>query len=168
MTSPSGWTRKGWQREFNIGEFRTLPCFGTLALILLTLSACSSEPRVIINGNSITAELARTAAEQSTGLMYRERLDENAGMLFIFGNDAPRTFWMKNTKIPLDMIVLSSDKRVVAVTENVQPCTEDPCRSYPLGNGAYVLEVNAGYVAKHNILVGQSAEFYRIEKPKIT
>lgn len=111
------------------------------------------------NGVSFEIEIARTPAEQSKGLMFRESMPENHGMLFIFNEESSKTFWMKNTLIPLDMIFLDGNMMVVEVKANVLPCKADPCPTYPSEKPAkYVLELNAGAAEKKNIRVGMKAD----------
>lgn len=111
---------------------------------------------------TINAETAITPAEQTKGLMFREKLDENKGMLFIFQQEAKHTFWMANTKIPLDIIWLDKDKRVIYIEEDVKPCTtiKTLCNTYkPNKNSLYVLEINAGQVKRNNIKIGDVGKF---------
>jgi hypothetical protein len=92
--------------------------------------------------------------------MYRESLAENAGMLFIFSSESPKTFWMKNTKIPLDLIFISADKKVAEIKENFEPCREANCPFYRSQAAArYVLEVNAGFVQKNDIQINDALSF---------
>ena len=84
---------------------------------------------VILNNKTINAEVADSPDEWQKGLMYRESLAENSGMLFVFPEEAERSFWMKNTKIPLDAIFVSANLTVVNV-RTMEPCYEDPCRNY--------------------------------------
>ncbi len=124
-------------------------------LLLLLLSCTAAHPAVFFDNDVMfTVELAETSAEKTKGLMYRAELPENQGMLFVFEKDAPRTFWMKNTLIPLDMIFINSEWKVVEVKANVQPCREDPCPSYPSEPAMYVLEINGGMAEKSGIKVG--------------
>jgi uncharacterized membrane protein (UPF0127 family) len=112
------------------------------------------------NKQILQLEIAKTHEQRTTGLMHRESLEENSGMLFIYGSEQQLTFWMKNTLIPLDMIFLNSNKTIVHIIKNAQPCVEEPCKVYPSENPAiYVIEVNAGYTDKHGILKGQKVEF---------
>ena len=77
--------------------------------------------------------------------MDRTQMPADHGMLFIFDDDAPRSFWMKNTRIPLDMLFFDAERRLVSVQHNVPPCTADPCPPYSSGAPArYVLELNGG------------------------
>jgi uncharacterized membrane protein (UPF0127 family) len=94
---------------------------------------------------AITAELAVTDEERARGLMYREKIALDYGMLFCFAEEDLHAFWMKNTLIALDLLWLDRDRRIVHISRNVPPCMEDPCPSYaPDRPGAYVLELGAG------------------------
>ncbi len=100
----------------------------------------------------VNAELAQTREERSQGLMHREHLE--GGMLFVFESEGTHSFWMKNTLIPLDMIWIGKDMRVVHI-EHAVPCTTESCRSYtPSAPALYVLETNAGFAEKNGIRVG--------------
>lgn len=107
----------------------------------------------------VRVEIARTRQELSRGLMWRTELEADAGMLFVFDNDAPLTFWMKNTPLPLDIIFLDSRGTVLNVAAETTPYSEAPIRSS--GPARYVLEVNAGYAAKHGIGPGAVVELPR-------
>ena len=102
-------------------------------------------------------ELARTEPEREQGLMYRERMDSDAGMLFIFERAAPLTFWMKNTFIPLDMIFIGADRHIVGIVENAEPRTLSARRV--AGASEYVLEINGGLSAKLGIRPGAVVDF---------
>lgn len=105
----------------------------------------------------IKVEIADTPEKREIGLMYRRWLREGKGMWFIFEDEAPRVFWMKNTRLPLDMIFLNKDKEIRSFLENVQPCEEAECPGYPSEeNSQYVLEVPAGFVEKNNVEVGDA------------
>jgi uncharacterized membrane protein (UPF0127 family) len=101
-------------------------------------------------------ELARTPKEREQGLMYRERLAPDAGMLFVFERSGPLTFWMKNTLIPLDMIFIGSDRRIVGVVENAEPGTLSSRQVD--GSSKYVLEINGGLSAKLGIQAGAAVD----------
>jgi uncharacterized protein len=105
-------------------------------------------------------EIADDPQERNRGLMFRKSLESNSGMLFVFEDTANRSFWMKNTLIPLDMIFIDNNLRIVDIKQNVQPCLhENPCPSYPsIKPAKYVLEVNAGFVQQNNIKVGDRLE----------
>ena len=106
-------------------------------------------------------ELARTDEERGRGLMFREHLDADAGMLFLYEGEDIRRFWMRNTLIPLDMLFISADQRVVGIVENAEPQT-DTLRQ--VGQPSqYVLEVNGGFAAAHGITASTPVEFRNTE-----
>ncbi len=97
------------------------------------------------DGKSVTAELAVNEEDRARGLMFRQTLNTDEGMLFVFQKDEYNSFWMKNTLIPLDMVWLDSSRRVIFIAENVPPCKAEPCPSYgPDLPSRYVLELKAG------------------------
>ncbi len=105
-------------------------------------------------------EIADEKEERNTGLMHRESLDEDKGMIFIYEEEIRPAFWMKNTLIPLDMIFMDKDFKVVDFFVNVQPCKEDPCPHYiPATNAQYIVEFNAGQIGKMGLQKGDVAEY---------
>lgn len=93
---------------------------------------------------TFSAEIADNLLSRARGLMGRESLSKNEGMLFVFGDEAPRSFWMMNTLIPLDIVFIAANKTVVDV-QTMEPCKADTCRTYASRAPAkYALEVNAG------------------------
>ena len=108
----------------------------------------------------ISIEIAATEGERALGLMYRKSLPEKSGMLFIFPDEAPRSFWMKNTYVPLDMIFLNAKMEVVSQVENATPLTESPRESHVPAK--YVLEVAAGRSAAWG--VGPTAKLVGLSK----
>jgi uncharacterized membrane protein (UPF0127 family) len=137
-----------------------------IILVAFSFSAVAADgdklPTTTIIFNSdlkIEAELAYTDETRMKGLMFRETLPEDGGMLFIFPYMDLHSFWMKNTLIGLDIIWLNDKKEIVYFT-TAQPCTEDPCASYgPMQKAKYVLEVNEGFAKKHSLKVGTRLEF---------
>lgn len=114
-----------------------------------------NESRVCFRDNCFYVELATTPDEQSRGLMFREHLDPDRGMLFIFPKEDTYSFWMKNTLIPLDIIWISEEEKVVFISRNTQPCVELSCPMINPGEKAkYVLEVNAGVSDGIGLLIG--------------
>lgn len=102
--------------------------------------------------HELVVEVVRRAREIALGLMHREHLQEDAGMLFVFGEDQQRSFWMKNTLIPLDMLFVSAAGAVVNVVERAAPMTLTSCPSrLPC---SMVLEVNGGWAAARAVGVG--------------
>ena len=121
------------------------------------------KPRVCFGENCFNVEIVDTPAEREIGLMNRESLNEDAGMLFIFESMGYYPFWMKDTLIPLDMIWIDSSGKVVYVYENALPCESDPCEVMsPSGDALYVLEVNGGIASEKGIIVGMQTEFIGI------
>jgi uncharacterized membrane protein (UPF0127 family) len=102
-------------------------------------------PYVELKGERISVELADTDDRRALGLMFRDTLPDSQGMLFIFPGEARRSFWMKNTRIPLDIFYFDSRLSLVSVSENTPPCRTQICPTYPSdGPAKYVLELNAG------------------------
>ncbi len=117
-----------------------------ITLLLLTLLACQTTPLVpemMIGDKTYQVELATTPQQWETGLMYRESMAKDSGMLFIFPDEQPRAFWMKNTLIPLDMIFIDEQDKIVKIHRDVPPCEADPCPSYTSPPARYVLELSA-------------------------
>jgi uncharacterized membrane protein (UPF0127 family) len=111
-------------------------------------------------GKSVTAELAVSDEERARGLMFREKILPDQGMLFVFESEDRHSFWMKNTLVALDMLWLDSEKRVIHIAADVPPCTEDPCPSYgPDRPARYVLELKNGRAAAEGIKVGDRLQF---------
>ncbi|BBK41843.1 hypothetical protein STVA_18630 [Allostella vacuolata] len=102
--------------------------------------------------HAFTVEVALTDAQQMQGLMYRRSLEPDRGMIFIYKADAPLAMWMKNTYIPLDMLFLSADGRIINLIENVPPQTLDSRPSD--GPARAVVELAAGTVARLGIRPG--------------
>jgi len=110
---------------------------------------------VVFGGDTVTAEVARTREERAQGLMYREQLAEDAGMLFIFPDNAVRGFWMQNTYIPLDIAFLDPSFRVVDIQQMEPMTTEQHTGRAPF---SYALEVNRGWFEAHGVQVGDVAQ----------
>ena len=129
----------------------------------MLIAACDSGPRVRISNAAgvdkatVTIEIADTPATRELGLMYRQHLAENAGMLFVFKQPQHLTFWMKNTEIPLDMIFAAPDGTVTGIVAKAEPYSEQEL-SVP-GDSQYVLEVNGGFAERHGIETGDKLHF---------
>ncbi|MEZ4400322.1 MAG: DUF192 domain-containing protein [Kofleriaceae bacterium] len=105
----------------------------------------------------IHAEVVKSPGRVQKGLMYRKYMPPDAGMLFLMGDVDDHHFWMHNTLIPLDIMFIDGDKRVVGILDNVQPLDETS-----RGVGApslYVLEVNGGWAKQHGISAGAQLAF---------
>ncbi|WP_034889409.1 DUF192 domain-containing protein [Gillisia sp. Hel_I_29] len=112
----------------------------------------------------IDIEIADNSYEQQTGLMYRKSMKKNEGMLFIFQDENIRSFYMKNTYIPLDIIYYSKDSTVVSYVENAKPLDETSLPSK--APAKFVLELNAGEIQHLNIEVGDKIDFYPLSEQK--
>ena len=113
----------------------------------------------VIDSTKVTLdiEIADTDFDIQTGLMYRNSMKKNQGMLFVFDDETERFFYMKNTKIPLDLIYINANKTIVSFQKNAKPFDES---SLPSNAPAkYVLEVNAGLVDVWGIAVGDSITY---------
>ena len=112
------------------------------------------------NGTRIQVELADTDEKRARGLMFREQLARDRGMLFIFSEPGQWSFWMKNTKVPLDILWLDHKKKIVYLAENIPGCVGDPCLQYqPAQEATYVLEVPAGSVGRQKLSRGMQLSF---------
>ena len=112
-----------------------------------------------IKNNKLSIKIAKTSEEKAKGLMFVESMPENQGMLFVFDDEDKRTFWMKNTLIPLDMLWIDKNKQIVDII-TAQPCKQDPCPTYSSDQKAkYILELNADYCEQDNIQKGDKVEF---------
>lgn len=132
-----------------------------LILIILFISYNDSKERKIcFKDNCFYVELAQTSQERVNGLMFRQSLDANKGMLFIFPKEGEYGFWMKNVLIPLDIIWINKNKNVVWIENNIQLCLKQECESVkPDQKTKYVLELNAGTVDKINLKIGDELIF---------
>jgi len=115
------------------------------------------DAHVEIRGHRFSVEIADDNDERLLGLMFRDAMAQDHGMLFIFPDEAPRAFWMKNTRIPLDIIYFNRELRLVSVAENARPCRTQRCPGYPsAGPAMYVLELNAGKAAEMGLTEGDT------------
>lgn len=131
---------------------------GLLLVLLVGTSACSSGPTVTLRERVFTIEIADSDAERERGLMFRDHMAADAGMLFLFEDEQPRSFWMKNCRIGLDILYFDAAWKLVGQSLSVPPCSMgDRCPSYPSGAPArYVLELNAGTAQAMGVQLGDS------------
>ncbi|GAA4859670.1 DUF192 domain-containing protein [Luteimonas vadosa] len=136
-----------------------MPCFrGFPALLGASLlgafvpvaGGCARGHWVEVAGERYTVEVADDDEERARGLMFRDALEQDRGMLFIHDRAEPRWFWMKNTRIPLDILYFDESLRLVSQQRNVPPCSSgNLCPTYPSELPArFVLELNAGEAAR--------------------
>lgn len=130
--------------------------WSVLGLLMLGGCAASDDVRVELRGQEFKVELADNPSERERGLMYRDQMAADAGMLFLFDRQEPQAFWMKNTRIPLDILYYDESWTLVAWSLNTPPCSlGDQCPSYPSRKPArYVLELNAGTIDKIGAQLG--------------
>lgn len=128
-------------------------------------AAQKAGPRVVFpDGFVVHVELAADDENRAQGLMYRDQLRPGTGMLFLFPEEGEYPFWMKNTRIALDMIWIDSNKRIASIAHNVQPCQVEDCPSYPPhARARYVLEVSGGVARAHGLEVGDILRFEETE-----
>ena len=154
-----------------------------LALLLTTMIACSTGqhdetaapmpppaqkpatpyvgPKVFVAGAKgdiqVNVEVVATQPKIQKGLMFRQHLPLDAGMLFLMGEEKEWPFWMRNTLIPLDMLFIASDLKVAGIVENAEPLTED---LRTVGKPSlYVLEVNGGWAKENGVTAGAQVRF---------
>ena len=140
---------------------------GAVALAVVALACARGAPVAAIHTGAGTVEVqlevARSPAELERGLMYRSALADGHGMLFVFADDANHQFWMKNTVIPLDMLFIARDGRIVGIHPDATPLS-----TAQIGVGApsrYVLEVPGGYARRRGIAVGDQVELVGVPAP---
>lgn len=141
---------------------------GIFALATLLLAACSNaESRLVLHTAKgdfpFTVEIADDNAERAKGLMFRDSLAADAGMLFDYGTEQMAAFWMQNTLIPLDMIFIGADGVIKNIHVNARPLdtTSIPSK-FPV---RFVLEIPGGRSAEIGLAVGDTVEHSRIVKP---
>ena len=121
------------------------------ALIFLAATACAGGSSVSVGGHSVQIEVAADPESRALGLMNRDSMPVDHGMLFVYPDEAPRSFWMKNTWIPLSIAYADKTGKIVKIA-NMTPYQERPVPSlYP---AKYALEVNQGWFEEHEIETG--------------
>jgi uncharacterized membrane protein (UPF0127 family) len=128
-----------------------------LAILLVCCGCASADGSwVELGGTRYRVEIADDDTERARGLMFREAMDDDRGMLFIHEREQPLAYWMKNTKIALDILYFDAQLKLVSQQRDVPPCTlGDGCPPYPSDAPArYVLELNAGQAAKLDLQDG--------------
>lgn len=135
----------------------------SLVLTTLLASGCAhaDQPWVELAGHRYQVELATDDAQRARGLMFRDSMADDHGMLFIHDEEAPQAYWMKNTRIPLDILYFDNQRKLVSQQRNVPPCSlGDACPAYPSEAPArYVLELNAGQADKLGLQNGMELVF---------
>lgn len=134
-----------------------------LMVILLTIGFhYYTQPKVCAAAQCFTVEIADTVEQRELWLMNREYLPQNHGMLFVFSQSDFHNFWMKDTLIPLDMIRMDDQFKIVRIL-TADTCTQEPCPAYrPEVYSSYVLEINAWLAQKYNIAEWTTMQFKNI------
>lgn len=135
--------------------------FALVSLLLLSGCASANGSWVELAGQRYDVELALTDESRAQGLMFRDAMDEDRGMLFIHDYTEPLAYWMKNTKIALDILYFDEQRRLVSQQRNVPPCSAgNACPPYPSRRPArYVLELNAGQAERLKLQDGAELVF---------
>lgn len=139
-----------------------------LLLGATALAACERRgPEVVIHTRtgtvSVDVEVARTPDETARGLMYRRELADGRGMLFLFPREEEHSFWMKNTFIPLDMVFIASDRRIVGIHADATPLSTNPISvGVP---SRWVLEVPGGFASRRGIATGDRVDLPPVATP---
>ncbi|MBW2701929.1 MAG: DUF192 domain-containing protein [Deltaproteobacteria bacterium] len=148
-----------------------------LGMLLISLGCATSTgcksadshadgPQVWLAGRDgpvrILVEVASRVDEQARGLMHRQQMPEDRGMIFIYSTEALHGFWMKNTYIPLDMLFIGSNRRIVGAVENAEPLTTT--RRQVNAPSKYVLEINGGLMKKLGVIEGSEVRFENLSR----
>ncbi len=153
---------------------------GIAVLLLISLISCKESKRSTIKPAEVTfkkegeltlykgkndslikkldIEIAKSEYDIQTGLMYRNSMKENQGMLFVFEDIRERSFYMKNTRIPLDLVFIDHNKTIVSFQENAKPLDETSLPSNAIAQ--FVLEINAGLSEKWQLEVGDKIDYF--------
>ncbi|NTW22158.1 DUF192 domain-containing protein [Candidatus Falkowbacteria bacterium] len=138
----------------------------TILSLVFILSGCASSkqgsgmPYLTVGGKTVEIELARTSAERIKGLSGHAPLKQNQGMLFVFNEYTPRTFWMKDMLFPLDIIWIKDDT-VTKISPDLPPEGSNPQKLYESGEAVnYVLEVSAGWAQMNKIKAGDKVSYH--------
>ena len=136
-------------------------CLPLLLVFFIFVFPSEKHTQVFLPGGEVLyAELAVTDQERQLGLMYRESINADQGMLFVFEREGIYSFWMKNMKISIDIIWLDKDKRIVHIEKNVPPCETEDCPSYaPAALSKYVLEIKSGFSEEYELTLYDKLEF---------
>ena len=142
----------------------TVSTRAVVALALALALACSNDPAAVVHTDHgpvrIALEVAADDATRTRGLMYRTELADGHGMLFVFDDVTDHAFWMKNTVIPLDMIFIGPDRRIVGIHENATPLDQTPISVNHASK--WVLEVPGGYTSRAGITTANQIDFDRV------
>lgn len=139
----------------NLKFLKQIPVIVVLCLQVFAARAELPEIMLALGGHKLTAEVAYTDADRELGLMHRRMLPENRGMLFVFPQAAPLSFWMMNTHIPLSIAFIDDAGTIINITD-MKPLTTDTHNS--ARPARYALEMNQGWFRKRGIRPGAKIE----------
>jgi len=147
----------------------------SLILFALTLVACSDNPGTsnvedltlrevkFLNGQTVKVEVMSKEQDMMRGMMFRDSLPANRGMLFIHGSPGKYRYWMYQVRVPLDILWMDRQHQVVEISANTPPCQEKSAQQCPNYGGSapamFVLELASGVAQKNNIKIGDRIEF---------
>jgi uncharacterized membrane protein (UPF0127 family) len=138
-------------------------CAFLLSALTVSLAACAvhaSGPSVELKGHRFDVEIAADDATRQRGLMFRDSMPADHGMLFLFDHPYMQSFWMKNCRMPLDILYFDQEYKLVNVQERVPPCrsaVDSRCPVYAsTGPAQYVLELNSGTAEKLGVKAGDT------------
>lgn len=140
-------------------KLRNAAFFVALSMgVASTGCATKSDQWVELNGTRYQVEVADSEAERAQGLMFRDEMAEDRGMFFVHPANEMQAYWMKNTKIPLDILYFDPQLKLVSQSRYTPPCSAgDSCPPYPSsGPAQYVLELNAGQAEKLGLKEGDT------------
>jgi uncharacterized membrane protein (UPF0127 family) len=149
---------------------KPIPIIGFLIALIASVTACQAEPKVTITTKdgrnvSFVVEIADTPSKREMGLQYRRDLAADRGMIFLFPVESQQSFWMKNTPLPLDMIFINRERKIVGIVEQTVPFSLD-ARSVGAPS-QYVLEINGGLAKRHAIKAGDAVRFDGIPQQNV-
>lgn len=128
-----------------------------------TIDDLNSTPVILPNGVKIRAEVMREQSDLIRGMMFRDSLPQDRGMLFYHMREAYQPYYMFNVRIPLDIIWMNHDRKIVEIAHDVPPCPSKNPQECPTYGGKYpsffVLEANAGFAAKNGLKEGEKLDF---------
>ncbi len=150
---------------------RPVPLLASFAAFLL-FAACGEKPLApddfgtrfvtLPNGKVIRVEVMSRMEDMARGMMFRDSLPPDRGMLFIHPSPTPQTYWMYQVKIPLDIVFIGPNRRIVEISANTPPCTTKASECPTFGGAApsqFVIELAAGEAARNGLTPGQTIVF---------
>ena len=129
-----------------------------LTIIFIAINSQKTYTSLVVGNQTLQVEIANTSQKRQQGLCCRDSLPADQGMLFVYDKPGDYRFWMKDTRIPLDMIWIGSNKHIVHIEHSVAPESYPQTFSSP-EPAQYILETNAGYAKKHGLKKSDNVAF---------